>query len=186
MTVEEIFNKIITHMEEGLIYHSEFIKAYSFLGLWGYVKCQEYHYYEEMRNYKQFEHYYMAHYFKLLNSELKEKKEIFPSSWYKYSAQAVDIGTKRSSIKDLIVKWIEWEKETKKLYEEMYLELTNLREVAAAIKLQKYIQDVDKELSWAQKEHLNLDAIGYNLDVIIDWQTSIKKKYQEKIKSLFK
>ena len=73
MTVEEIFNKIITHMEEGLIYHSEFIKAYSFLGLWGYVKCQEYHYYEEMRNYKQFEHYYMAHYFKLLNSELKEK-----------------------------------------------------------------------------------------------------------------
>ena len=185
MTVEDIFNKIASHMAEGISYHEELIKAYSFLGLWGYVKQQEYHYYEEVHNYKQFEHYYMTHYFKLLEIKIEEQKEFISQSWYKYTAQSVDIGTKRSSIKDLMNKWIQWEKETKKLYEEMYLELTNLREVAAAIKVQKYIEDVSEELSSAQKEQLNLEAIGYNLDVIIDWQSDIKKKYKKKIKFLF-
>lgn len=184
MTIEEIFNKVGSHMMDGICYHDNLVKAYQFLGLWGYAKCQEYHYYEETQNYRHFEYYYTSHYFKLLQIEKEGRKEVFPASWYKYSAQAVDVGTKRSSVKDLIAKWIEWEKETKKLYEEMYLELTNLREIAAAIELQKYIKDVDKELSWAQKEQLNLEAIGYNLDVIIDWQADIKKEYKGKIKSL--
>jgi hypothetical protein len=43
MIVEEIFNKIISHMEEGLCYHKEFAKAFDFLGLWGFSKCQLYH-----------------------------------------------------------------------------------------------------------------------------------------------
>ena len=159
MTVEEIFSKINNHMEKGIAYHKEFIRAYSFLGLWGYAKCQEYHYYEEIC------------------------AQIIPSTWYKYTAQAVDVGTKRSSIKELLTKWIEWEKETKKLYEEMCFELTNLTEVAAAIEIQKYIQDVDQELSQAQKEQLNLESIGYNLDVIVDWQDDIRKKYKKKIKN---
>ena len=183
MTVEEIFSKINNHMEKGIAYHKEFIKAYSFLGLWGYAKCQEYHYYEEICAQQQLEHYYMAHYFKLIQKEVEERKEIIPSTWYKYTAQAVDVGTKRSSIKELLTKWIEWEKETKKLYEEMCFELTNLTEVAAAIEIQKYIQDVDEELSWAQKQQLNLESIGYNLDVIVDWQDDIRKKYKKKIKN---
>ena len=184
MTVEEIFNKIASHMVDGIAYHDELVKGYSFLNLWGYVKCQEYHYYEETRNYKQFEHYYVTHYYKLLQIT-PEKKTLVPATWYKYSMQAVDVGTKRNGIKELLTKWIEWEKDTKKLYEEMYSELTNLKEVAAAIELQKYIQDVDEELSAAQKEQLNLESIGYNLDVIIDWQDDIKKKYKKKIKNIF-
>ena len=184
MTVEEIFNKIASHMVDGIAYHEELIKGYSFLNLWGYVKCQEYHYYEEARNYKQLEHYYMTHYHKLLQIT-SEKKNPIPATWYKYSMQSVDVGTKRNGIKELLTKWIEWEKETKKLYEEMYSELTNLKEAAATIELQKYIQDVDEELSIAQKEQLNLESIGYNLDVIIDWQDDIRKKYKKKIKNIF-
>ena len=184
MTVEEIFGKISGHMKQGIAYHEEFIKAYSFFGLWGYAKEQEYHYYEEVCAHQRLQHYYMTHYFKLIQNEIGEMKEMFPSAWYKYSAKSVDAGTKRSGVKDLITKWIEWEKETKKLYEEMYLELTNLKEAAAAIELEKYIEDVDDELSEAQKLQLNLEAIGYNLDLIVDWQPDIKKKYKGKIKSL--
>ena len=118
----------------------------------------------------------MSHYFKLLPKDVDNRKELIPATWYKYSASAVDVGTKRSAIKDLITKWIDWEKETKKLYEEMYLELTNLREIAAAIQVEKLIQDVDDELHKAQKELLDLEAIGFDLTLIIDWQDKIKKK----------
>ena len=173
-------------MVEGIVYHGELLKAYLFLGLYGYAACQEYHYYEETKNYKKFERYYMKHYFRLLNPIMENKTNNFLSSWYKYSMQSIDINTKRSSIKDLVGKWIEWEKDTKKLYEEMYLELTNLREISAADELQKYIQDVTKELSFIQKKQLDLEAIGYDLGIIIDWQADIKKKYKKKIKFLFK
>ena len=170
MTVEEIFARICNHMCEGVQFHNEMDQAFQFLGLWGYAKKQREHYYEESKAYKKLQHYYMSHYFRLLPAGEEDKKELIPASWYKYSASAVDIGTKRSAIKELYGKWIEWEKDTKKLYEEMYLELTNLREIAAAIQVEKLIKDVDDELHKAQKELLNLEAIEFDLTLIIDWQ----------------
>ena len=176
MTTEEIFTKISAHMCEGIRFHDDMNQAFQFLALWGYAKEQECHYFEESEMYKKFQHYYMSHYFKLLPKEMEDRKELIPATWYKYSASAVDVGTKRSAIKDLMTKWIDWEKETKKLYEEMYLELTNLREIAAAIQVEKLIKDVDDELHKAQKELLDLEAIGFDLTLIIDWQDKIKKK----------
>ena len=170
MTIEEVFAQICNHMREGIQFHDEIDQAFQFLGLWGYAKRQREHYYEENKTYKKFQHYYMSHYFKLISAGEENRKELIPASWYKYSASAVDIGTKRSAIKELYGKWIEWEKDTKKLYEEMYLELTNLREIAAAIQVEKLIKDVDDELHKAQKELLDLEAIGFDLTLIIDWQ----------------
>lgn len=184
MEVGEIFNKISTHMYEGIMLHNYMIQAYDFLGLYGYSKCHMYHYYEENKNYRQLVHYYTTHYFKIIQMNEIIYPDIIPENWYKYSAQAVDIGTKRNAIKELMTKWISWEKDTKKIYEEMCFELTNLREIAAAIKIQKLIIDVDKELSKAQKDLLNLEAIGYDLTLIVDWQDDLKKQYKGKIKAL--
>ena len=170
MTVEEVFVKLESHMRDGVEYHQEMKRVFEFLGLWGYAKDQKHHCKEEMDGFLKLQHYYASHYFRLLQLEPAAKWELFPTAWYKYGAQAVDIGTKRNMVKELFGKWVEWEKNTKKLYEEMYLELTNLREIAAAIEVKKYITDVDKELSKAQKQQLNLEAIGYNLELIIDWQ----------------
>ena len=180
MTIEDIFTKICTHMAEGIQYHDEMKKAYSFLGFFGYSAEQEKHYNEELQNYNKLIKYYMMHYFKLLKIDDIPKPTIIPETWYKYSAQAVDIATKRKSIKELMTKWIQWEKDTKKLYEEMYYELTNLREVAAIIKIEKLIKDVDEELSEAEQQLLNLEAIGYDLTLIIDWQSKLQKKYRDK------
>jgi len=66
MTIEEIFTKLATRMHEGTMFHNELIKAYDFLGLWGYSKCQMYHYMEEQKGYRKLLHYYASHYFKLL------------------------------------------------------------------------------------------------------------------------
>ena len=172
-------------MKEGMEYHCQMVKAYQFLGLWGYAKCQEYHHFEEELGYQEFQKYYAQHYFRMLEISALNIPEVIPEAWYKYSAQAVDVSTKRKAIKDLMTKWVEWEKNTKKLYEEMYLELTNLKEVAASIKVQEYIQDVDEELSEIQMELLNLEAIEYDLSLIIDWQDKLEKKYQKSIKALF-
>ena len=177
MTLEEIFIQLNTQMYKGILMHSDMRQIYQFLGLYGYAQCQEYHYLEEINNQSSLQQYYLSHYFKLLKIGDMQHEELVPASWYKYSSQDVDIGTKRNTIKELMTKWINWEKETKQLYESLYIELIGITEVAAALYLIKIIEDVSEELSQAQKMLLDLEAIGFNLENIIDWQPSLQKNY---------
>ena len=181
MTVEEIFNKLASHMVEGIMYHDDFAKAYDFLGLRGYARCHDYHHIEEECGYRCLSHYYATHYFKLLQLEPLTQPSIIPESWYKYSTQAVDSGTKRNAVKELMNKWVEWEKSTKQLYQEMRQELTTMGEIAAAIRLDEYICDVSSELHNAEKMLLRLEAINYDLVAIMDLQDKLHKKYKKKI-----
>ena len=103
-------------MVEGIMYHDEMAKAYDFLGLPGFSKCQDYHHLEETEGYRCLSHYYATHYYKLLQLEEITKPKLIPETWYKYTTWSVDTGTKKSTIKDLMTKWMEWERSTKKLY----------------------------------------------------------------------
>lgn len=167
--MEEIFEALCTHLKEGVCYHEELEKAFCFLGLYELAEIQKEHYNDELKKYRDMVCYYITNHFKLLKIET-EKKEVIPENWYKYTTQQVDNGTRQNAIKELITKWIEWEKDTKKLYEDLYLKLTNLREVAEAIKLEKLIKDVNKELGEAQRLLIKLETINYDLTVIVKWQ----------------
>ena len=182
MTVEEIFNKIATHMVEGLMYHDQFAKAYDFLGIYGYAQCHTYHYMEESVNYRKWTHYYATHYFKLVQLDKIDDPNLIPETWFKYTTMAVDSGTKRSAIKDLMSKWVEWEKQTKKLYQDMRQELCAISEVAAAHYLDKYIIDVTDELWHAEKKMLQLESTGYDMVHIIEQQEELYDKYKKKLR----
>lgn len=181
MTIEEIFNKIASHMVEGIMYHDQLTQAYNFLGLRGYAMCQEYHYIEENCSYKQLSRYYAKHYYKLLEIENIERPKLIPENWYKYTTMAVDVGTKRNAIRELMTKWIDWERSTKKLYQEMRHELASLNEFAAASYIDELIDDVSTELRHAEKKFIYLETIGYDIVLIVDHQEELYKKYKKKL-----
>ena len=181
MTVDEIFNKLASHMREGVCYHDEMARAYEYLALYGLSKLHICHACEEKEGYLLLSHYYMTHYFKLLQLENIPEPKLIPETWYKYTTQVVDGGTKRNAVKELMEKWIKWEQETKKLYQEMRAELIQIGETAAALYIDQYICDVDKELSHAQKKLIRLESIGYDLVEIINWQERLYKKYTKKL-----
>lgn len=181
MTIEEIFSKIASHMIKGIMYHNEFAKAYNFLGLWGMAKCHIHHQFEEEFNYVHLSHYYATHQFKLIHVEELPKLTVIPDTWYKYTTQDVDTNTKKNAVKDLMLQWINWEKETKQFYSDMRHELMNLGEVAAALHIEKYLQDVDKELSHAQKKLIKLETVNYDWTYIIDQQKLLEIKYDKKL-----
>ena len=146
MTVEEIFNQIASHMIEGISYHEEMARAYNFIGLWGFAKCQVSHCCEEHNNLFCLRQYYATHYFKLLQEEHTHHPEIIPSTWYKYTTHAVDTSTKKQAVKELMNKWVEWERSTKTFYQAMRQELMSISEHAAANYLDNFIIAVTKEL----------------------------------------
>lgn len=181
MTIEEIFSKMIGRMCEGVKFHDELMQIYDYLGLYGLAKCHAYHVFEEKRGLTNLTHYYVTHYFKLLQLENIPEPKLIPENWYKYTTQAVDTGTKRQAVKEFMEKWVTWEEDSKKIYQEMRQELYNIGEIAVAICMDKYICDVDKELCHAQKSVIKLDTIGYDIGTIIKWQEDLYTKYKKKL-----
>lgn len=182
MTIEEIFSNISTHAAKGLLIHRHMSWLYGFLNLRGYQKCQEYHYYEENCNYMELHNFFITHYNKMIHENAIEESDIIPNNWYKYTKMEVDANNKRSAIKDLMKKWVEWEEETKVFLERNYKELYGLGEIDAAIKIAELITEVGNELAAARETQINLESMGYDIVYIIDQQDKLYKHYCNKIK----
>ena len=182
MKTEEIFSTILTRMIKGLMVHEQFTNYYDFLGLQGYKRCHEYHYLEENQEYRKLIHYYIKKYNKLVPEASFDNPQIIPDSCYKYTRQEVDLKTKQQAVKDGLEHWVKWEKETCKIYQDMYKELMNINEVAAAAKVCEIIQEVEEELQTIEQYHLEKVAVNYDMTVIIEEQKPLHCKYKKMIK----
>ena len=186
MTIEEIFTKLAKHMVEGMMTHDSLTKGYDFLGLYGFSKCHKYHYLVETSGYQDLLHYYSTRYHKLIDVKEIPTPDIIPTTWYKYTSMEVDTNTKRNAVKSMMHKWVEWEQETKKLYQEMYKEACAIGEIATADCIKCYILDVDDELCQAEKKLMKLENSDYAISTIFAWQEPLHEEYKKKLKQLFK
>jgi len=71
---------------------------------------------EEIKGYECLLWYYSTRYHKLLDTTNVPMPDVIPNNWYKYNTMEVDVSTKRNSVKSMMEKWVQWEKNTKKLY----------------------------------------------------------------------
>ena len=184
MTVDEIFSQATGHMTEGLMIHAQLSHYYKFLGLEGYSQCHLYHFLSENANYINLSNYFIEYYNKLPIEKTFTNPNIIPKDWYSYTRQNVNDSIRKASIEAGFKKWIDWERNTKKLYEQYYHDLIALKEIAAAKEMCKYIKDVAYELAHAEKEELELKTIGYNISDIMEKQKSLHDIYKRKIKEI--
>ena len=184
MTTDEIFSLIIEHMVEGLMTHAQLADMYNFLGLEGYQKCHEYHYYCENKGFRDMTDYYLKHYNKLVAERPFKNPNVIPDSWFQFNRFQVDEETRKNYIKYGIEKWVSWERETKTLYQEYYQALMQNGSSAAAFKLAEYIKDVDEELANAEQKLLFCSSINYDIHDIALEQVDIYHKYKKKIKEI--
>lgn len=167
MTAEEIFSQISTHMVKGLMIHSDYADYYYFLNLCGYGETHNKRYIAESLNHRNLQKWYIRHYSKLLPQAKFDYESVIPQSWYKYRRTDVDANTIRKAVKDGLETWVEWERETKKLYQQMYQELMTLDDIFGALYVKELICDVSDELCDAEDFYLKKKALDYSLSDII-------------------
>lgn len=182
MEVKDIFSEIMAHGIKGVMTHVQLSDYYDFLNMHGYKRCHEYHAICEMRDMECLKKYYINHFNRLVEEKPIENPAVIPAGWYPYTRQDIDAATKRSAVKSGIEKWVAWEKDTKALYQRMYQELMNIGEVAAAKMLSKFIKNVDNELKWAQRKHIELVDADYDMSFIMGEQDYLHDYYKEKMK----
>lgn len=77
----------------------------------------------------------------------------------------------RQIVKATLKEWVDWEAETKELYEDCYTKLiSDNAAVADAMFVAKLIKEVDKEHSEAYKFWLYKKATDFDIDIIISEQ----------------
>lgn len=167
MSIEEIFTNIANHMLEGIKFHDQVAICYDFIGIKTYAKDHMKQFIEESQYYRSLLHYYSSHYHRLLKIDTPKDMKIIPDSWYKYSTMSVDVVTKQNTIKDLMKKWIDWEKSTRQLYEDMFQAAFEIKDFAASHYIKKLILKVTKELKEAEQLFIDLESISYDMPTII-------------------
>lgn len=182
----DIFIKIAKHLLTGTMLHEQFSICFDFLNLKGYYKSQEYHYYEETIRYKNFCHFIMDNYRKIIKIDGLTAPTVIPPTWYKYEKEDMDSNTRRTAIHDLFKQWVEWEQATKKLLEECYKELQVNNDINASLYIASMIEEVGEELVDAKNQLVELESINYDMTVIIPEQNNLYHTYTKKIKHLMR
>lgn len=181
MAVDKIFSELNDHLLKGLMFHEELANYFAFLSLEGYSCCHEYHYEDESRSYRELNKYYITHYNKLIQKKGGlDAPQLIPANWHAYTRKDVDTNVKRNAVKEAMQVWVNWETETKEMYEKKYVELYDTKDIAAALFVKKLIEDVDDELKYAEEKMMALSASGYDIVYILDEQEFLKKKYSKK------
>ena len=72
--------------------------------------------------------------------------------------------------------WINWEKESKILYEDCYRNLVDISEVASAEFVMRFVRDVDLELKEAERIFRVREGINWDLGTIYDKQSRVGKR----------
>lgn len=184
MTVNEIFSEVLNNILEGVMLHEQLANYFDFLNMHGFKRLHEYHYLDENINMRSVKRYYINHFNMLPPIETAENPNIIPANWYNYTRQQVDSATKKTAIKNGFTAWQAWETKSKKVYEKAYSDLCDIGEIAAACKIKELICDVDCELKGADRMHIKLEAIAYDLNTITLMQDKLHEKYKEKSKDL--
>ena len=150
--------------------HSQLADYYRFIGLPGYADCHEKHYKKESCNWRKLSKYFVDHYNKLIIEKPIENPKIIPDEWFKAKRQDVDTSTIRKSVQRGLETWVNWESETKSLYETHFKNLMDNGDVAAAMFIKKFLCDVDDELAEATQWHLHKKATDYEIGHLIGEQ----------------
>ena len=184
MTVEEIFSKLSAHIIKGMMAHDQLASYYHFLGFDGCKCCHEYHFLAETLSYRKIQKYYIGKYNKLIPEEKVDDPEIMPKGWYKHTRQDVDTATKRTSVKNALNTWLNWEIETHNLYKSFYKELESLEEYDSADMVRCLMHSVEEEIRDVEKKKLKLGDVDYSLNYLNQCQSHLHDKYKKKKKEL--
>ena len=168
--VADIFADISAHQIKGLMIHSQLADYYRFLGLEKYAECHEHRYNDEICGWRKISRYYVEHFNRLIEERKIDNPDVIPTEWYGVTRQDVDASTKRRAVERGLAQWIEWETETKRLYESAFAELLSIGEGAAAMRIKKCLCAVDYELAEAQKYMLDKKAVDYDIAYLVGEQ----------------
>lgn len=173
--MHEIFKKLSNRMVGAMMIHTQLTELFNFIDLETDAKRQKKQFHEESDGLLKLEKYAAQHHHILITSDNPPQVDILNLGMLKQPNDKLSPDNKVYLIQYAMKEWIEWEKESKIMYEDAYHNLVDMSEIAAADFVLKYVKDVDKELRDAELLYRVRDAIDWDLPTIYDKQARLSK-----------
>lgn len=173
MTTHNIFTKLANRMVGAMMVHTQLTELFNFIDLKSDAKRQKKQLHEETDGLLKLEKYAAQHHHILTTSNNPPQVDILNLSMLKQQNDELSPDNKIYLIQYAIKEWIEWERESKIIYEDAYRNLVDMSEIAAADFVLQYVRDVDKELRDAELLYRVRDAIDWDLATIYDEQARL-------------
>lgn len=176
MTVHEIFTTLNNRMVGAMMMYTQLTQLFTFIDLLSDARRQEQQLQEESHGMIELNKYYAQHYHLLSVADNPPQIDILNLGLCKKSAKELSPKDKVYLIQYGMKEWIEWERQSKVMYEDAYNSLVELSEVAAAEFIMRYVRDVDQELKDAEMLYKVRDGIGWDSPTIYDKQARLGKR----------
>lgn len=156
--------------------HSQLIQIFAFVDLLPDMRKQESQLQEETHGFSELCKYYIQHHHNILVADNPPQIDILNLPLFKKSTDELTSEDKSRLIQYGMKEWINWEKQSKILYEDSYRNLVDISEVASAEFVMRFVRDVDLELKEAERIFRVREGIDWNLDTIYDKQSRVGKR----------
>ena len=173
--MHEIFKKLSNRMVGAMMIHTQLTELFNFIDLEPVAKRQKKQLHDESDGLLKLEKYAAQHHHILITSDNPPQVDILSLGMLKQSSDQLSPENRAYLIRYAMKEWIEWEKESKIMYEDAYHNLVDMSEIAAADFVLQYVRDVDKELKDAELLYRVRDAIDWYLPTIYDKQARLSK-----------
>lgn len=184
MTREEIFSAISARQIEGIMLHDQMAQCFTFLHLDGYKRLQEFRFMDEAAEHRSMVRFYIERYNRLIPGAHANNPAILPESWMGRTRLEVDTSTKRMAVRDMFKRWVNWESSTLSSLQAHAQILYNSGDVVGADYIGRMAKDVADELKTATGMMIDLDAVDYDMAVILDSQPALHRKYKHKLQEI--
>lgn len=176
MTLHEIFTTLFNRMVGAMMIHTQLTQLFTFVDLLPDARRQEQQLQEETHGLTELNKYYSQHHHVFLNADNPPQVDILNLGVFKKSSKELTPEDRMNLIQYGTKEWVEWERQSKMIYEDAYRNLIDLSEIASAEFIMRYVRDVDQELKDAERLYKVREGINWDLPTIYDKQARLGKR----------
>jgi hypothetical protein len=181
MTAKEIFSEINRRQIIAQMFHREMAIYFSFLGLQGFKRQQEYRYRCEASENVNMLFWIIDHHNMLIETADIPSVSIIPKEWLTVSRLNVGQNTKTTSAKSAFDSWREWEEETLHLYEQYAKMLMESGDMEDCCKVNQLMKNTGCELKRLERQIEEYQLVGYDPVYLAEIQKKMHDKYKKKM-----
>ena len=169
--IKAIMKEVYDHKMDGVIFHSDMITAFDFLGLKGFKKWQENQCEEEVESTNDIQHHFIKHHKMMLEPyQGHYESGVIPSEWYSASKMDISSADIEKHTKRLLQMYHKWEKDTAEFLKMKSKELIEHEAYSEYIELREMCEDVHKEIYFIEDFCVELESVNYDCKYIMKVQ----------------
>lgn len=180
----KIFAEISNQLIANIMRHEQFADVMDFLGLRGFKRMGEYHYFKENAELRGLHRYAINHFNKIIFDKDVPNPKLIPSSWEGATRQQVDESTRKKYVRQMFMDWKDWECQAREKYQNWYKQLIAENHIDAGCKVLSLLKDNEAEIKCLERQIIEYDAVGWDMSYIMFQQESIHEHYREKEKEI--